>query len=125
VPGAFMRSLFRGLGWFLILIAVGIAAAEVVGFVRSGDRRLASIGEFWFAVDPAGINTTQAVIQRYLHPSIWDGLRPILVSVPALLLPLVLGVLFLVAARIGRPEDAGSGSSRRGRRRRGRNSLIN
>ena len=90
----------------------------------SGDRRLASIGELWFAIDPAGINVTQAVIQRYLHPSIWDGLRPILVSVPALLLPLVLGVLLLLAARIGRPDDAGS-STRRGRRRRGRNSLIN
>ena len=118
-----MRSLFRGLGWILILIAAAIGVAEVVGFVRTGDRRVASIGELWFAIDPQGMNTTQAVIQRYIHATIWDGLRPILVSVPAFLLPLIFGVLLLVAARVGGGDEAAV--SRRSRRRRGRNSLIN
>ncbi|MGD1933696.1 MAG: hypothetical protein ACFB0Z_04165 [Candidatus Phaeomarinobacter sp.] len=47
--------------------AIGAAIADVVS--RTG---MASLGEVWFAVHSGSLNLSQAVIQRYLSPEIWD-----------------------------------------------------
>ena len=39
-----------------------------------------SAGEIWYELAPGSLNLTQAVIQRYLHPEIWEqGIVPLLV----------------------------------------------
>ncbi|MEE8271216.1 MAG: hypothetical protein V3R98_05730 [Alphaproteobacteria bacterium] len=87
----------RGIGWALLLLAVlvlvyggliwrdGVAVFEMTG------------GEHWFTVDLESLNLAQALIQRYLIPSLWD---PVLVSV--LLWP-VAGGLALVSAVLAVP----------------------
>ena len=51
------------------------------------------MGRMWFALDSASLNLLQAVVQRYIHPGLWDS-----VFVPYLLLPAwgALTILFLI-----------------------------
>ena len=58
--------------------AIGAAIADVVS--RSG---MASLGEVWFAVHSGSLNLSQAVIQRYLSPDIWDPYAIWLLGQPA------------------------------------------
>ena len=41
-----------------------------------------SAGEIWYALRPGSLNLAQAIVQRYLHPDLWQGL-----AVPLLLRP--------------------------------------
>lgn len=70
---------------------------DIITFVGSGQFVFQPLGEVWFHLHVGSLNLTQAIIERYIWPPIWD---PIIVTVlqwPASLLGLVLGtVLFLV-----------------------------
>jgi hypothetical protein len=107
----------RGLGWLLLLAAAAIAVYEVAEYLDSGDLRLSALGELWFNLHAPSLNLMQAVVQRYIHESVWDdAVRPVLLQ-PALL---VLGGAALFCLAIGyifrrRPDTA---ATRRRRRRR-------
>ncbi len=63
---------------FMQFICVFFAALAVWALfydyiLRNGDAVLLT-GEAWYALSPGGINLVQAVIQRYVHPSLWDEL---------------------------------------------------
>lgn len=50
-------------------------------------------------LDAGSLNLVQAVVQRYLHPAVWDsGIQPVL-TWPAVLVLGVPGLLFLLLAR--------------------------
>ena len=75
-PGGFRRMLF----WLgLLLLAMGLVAFgyEVFVAINSGSYRMIAAGELWFRLHAYSLNLSQAVIQRYLHPSLWD---PLLIS---------------------------------------------
>jgi hypothetical protein len=89
---------------FLVLAAAALGLGAWLLF--TGRDLLQPAGQIWFAIDNASLNLVQAVVQRYLHPALWDS-----VVVPWLLLPgwralsvlvigfVVIGALLLIAAR--------------------------
>ncbi len=103
-----LRLTGRSIGWFLLLLAAAAAGYEAVAALDSGAWRLRALGEIWYAIDAASLNVSQAVVQRYLWPFLWE---PVITSV--LLLPgwAAFGAPGLVLAWACR--------SRRRRRRRG------
>lgn len=94
-----LAFLVRGLG-------VLIFAASFIALIADGIRSLASdalvltpLGQTWFQLQPGSLNLLQAVVQRYLHPYIWD---PIIVTVllwPTFAVGGVLGILLMLAGR--------------------------
>ena len=40
-------------------------------------------GEFWFTLHVGSLNLAQAVIQRYIHPALWDPVIDGLLQWPA------------------------------------------
>lgn len=94
-----LAFLVRGLG-------VLIFAASFIALIADGIRSLASdalvltpLGQTWFQLMPGSLNLLQAVVQRYLHPYIWD---PIIVTVllwPTFAVGGVLGILLMLAGR--------------------------
>jgi hypothetical protein len=81
-----VRFVVRLLG--AILVAAGLAVAAVD--LSAGVGPLAtSAGELWYRIDPGSLNLTQAVIQRYVHPGLYD---PVLLTVLLWPAALVLGV---------------------------------
>ncbi|MGF1474840.1 MAG: hypothetical protein ACFB6S_04665 [Geminicoccaceae bacterium] len=69
----------------------------IIAFTAAGLTTLAgapALGQWWFENSPESLNLTQAVVQRYLHPNLWD-----MVAVPVLLSPipricLISGIVF-------------------------------
>ena len=59
-----------------------------------------SAGELWYVLEPGSLNLSQAIVQRYLHPVIWEAL-----AVPLLVRPfweaMVLSFIFLLVVGSG------------------------
>jgi len=65
-------------GLFLLALALLAAVYELFIAAESGSYRAIAAGELWFKLHPYSLNLSQAVTQRYLHPSLWD---PIIISI--------------------------------------------
>jgi hypothetical protein len=75
---AAILSIGAALGWVLLVLGVTILVGEIARWYMTGAYRPLSAGTAWFDFDPASLNLMQAVIQRYIHPSLWD---PIITAV--------------------------------------------
>jgi hypothetical protein len=85
----------RFLGRFFLLLAF-VEVALGIWIWLAGHDVTRSAGEIWYALEPGSLNLSQAIVQRYLLPEIWEQ-----VAVPLLLRPfwesvLLLFILFLV-----------------------------
>ncbi|MDJ0893851.1 MAG: hypothetical protein QNJ92_01815 [Alphaproteobacteria bacterium] len=98
-----MRSVLRSLGW-LLAIALLLGAAISVGldtlsWWQSGSWPWITVGELWHRVHSSSLQITQAVVQRYIHPAIWD---PIILTVllwPAVVVFGISGVVLALLTR--------------------------
>jgi hypothetical protein len=89
----------RFLAWLFIALGLGVFAYDVWVFLNSGAVRLTALGQLWYWIHPGSLNLVQAVVERYVHPFLWD---PIIINVllaPAAVLFLVIGILFALIFR--------------------------
>lgn len=84
-------GILRGIGWAMLLIAVLVIGFGLVAWLGGVPIFVQTGGEYWFKTDPESLNLAQAVIQRNLHPDLWD---PLLVAV--LLWPVAAGLGLVV-----------------------------
>ncbi len=70
------RWLFR-IGIALLALALTALLFELMTALNQGSYRVIAAGELWFRLHPYSLNLSQAVIQRYVHPGLWD---PIIVG---------------------------------------------
>ena len=99
-----MRVL-RFLGYVLTVLGLFMAGLTLWLWIDGRDLSVPA-GQLWFEIDSAGLNTAQAIVQRYLHPAIWDdGIVPLLQK-PAkwaltieILMLLVPGLLLILIGR--------------------------
>jgi len=59
-------------GWVLLLVGLAFLVAELLDTYMTGTYRVISAGQAWFDLNVASLNLMQAVIQRYVHPLLWD-----------------------------------------------------
>jgi hypothetical protein len=74
-------SVLRLLGRFFLLLAF-VEVTLGIWFWLAGHDVTHSAGEIWYALEPGSLNLSQAIVQRYLLPEIWEQ-----VAVPLLLRP--------------------------------------
>ena len=82
------------------LEAVLVLAYDLISAITgTGAVSFASLGDLWGKLSVPSLNLMQAIVQRYLHPALWD-----LVFVTILLLPawLVFAVPSLLLYVLGR-----------------------
>lgn len=89
-------SFRRTFGWLLVLGALAIGAAELRAWSGDGGTHIIAAGELWFKVSPNSLNLVQAVVQRHLHPALWDDVMRPLLLLPAWAVLAALGVLLAV-----------------------------
>ena len=86
-----------------LLFACGATIAlggDVWQVAAGGAWRPMALGQLWFSFDSASLNLTQAVVQRYLHPWLWDPAFVQLLLWPAWVVPGALAIpLFLLCRR--------------------------
>ncbi|MGI9433288.1 MAG: hypothetical protein ACR2Q4_00390 [Geminicoccaceae bacterium] len=71
------------LGLVLLLLALGALIYEFVVGLQFGSYRPIAAGELWFKLHAGSLNVSQAVIQRYVHPMVWDPAIITLLQWPA------------------------------------------
>jgi uncharacterized membrane protein len=99
-----MRAL-RLIGF--VFVALGLTLAALAGWLAlSGQDMTQAAGQLWYALDSASLNTFQSVVQRYVHPALWDDviisllLRPAwATSVFLVFLTIVIGVVLVLLSR--------------------------
>jgi hypothetical protein len=86
-------------------------ARDAFAWIETKQWTPISLGQLWYNLDPSSLNLMQAVVQRYIHPFLWD---PIIVTVLlwwAFAVLMVLGLLILALS--GRRAQARTAVSRR------------
>jgi hypothetical protein len=89
----------RFLGWLLILGALLVVGHEVYAWLDQGHYKITAAGQLWYDLSPGSINLVQAVIQRYLLPSLWDHVLLPVLLVPAWLVLGLPGILLVILCR--------------------------
>ncbi|MDA1101493.1 MAG: hypothetical protein O2967_21230 [Proteobacteria bacterium] len=95
------RTVGRMLGWLLLALALMAAGAEAVASLRAGAWQPLTLGQLWYDLDRGSLNLVQALVQRYLHPAIWDPGVIAVLQWPAWLVALVPAALVLLFTRRG------------------------
>ncbi len=101
-----MRFLLRAISLLALIIAVIAGVQDAIKSVASSEVVITSLGAAWYGISPDTLNLTQAVIQRRIHPYLWDPVMQWVLLQPSWAVFLVLSLFFyLIAWR--RPKPAG------------------
>lgn len=80
-----MKFGLRGVGTALLLVATMFLGMDLAAIGEAGGFQMTPLGQYLYEMDPAMLNTTQAFVQRYLAPWIWEyGFQSVLQSGAAL-----------------------------------------
>ncbi|MEX3010982.1 hypothetical protein [Hoeflea sp. TYP-13] len=101
-----MRFLLRALSLLALVVAVISAVVDMIRSVAGSEVVITPLGAAWYSISADTLNLTQAVIQRNVHPYIWDPVVQWILLQPTWAVFLVLSLFFyLIAWR--RPKAAG------------------
>jgi hypothetical protein len=94
----------RVLAWLFLLATLVAAGAELIASLQAGTWTPLTAGELWFKTHVYSLNLAQALIQRYVHPAIWDpGIVTVLLW-PAWLVALIPALVLMLIGR-RKPAD--------------------
>lgn len=89
-------------GFLLRFIGVWFVAGALVSFVVDATKSIAisswtstPLGLIWFGLSPDTLNASQAVIQRYVSPLLWDPVIQNILLMPAWLIFGPIGLIML------------------------------
>jgi hypothetical protein len=95
----------RLIGWIFLLAGLSVLVRDVLVWIDTKRWAPLALGQLWYDLNRSSLNLVQAVVQRYIHPFLWD---PIIVSVLlcwAFAVLMLLGVLILaLSARRAQPR---------------------
>ena len=95
----------RVIGWIILLFGSAVLVRDVLVWIDTKHWAPIALGQLWYQLNRSSLNLIQAVIQRYIHPFLWD---PIIVSVLlswAFAVLIILGALLLVLFRRRRAQQ--------------------
>lgn len=90
-----MRFLSKILGLWLIAVALVAAVLDGTRSIAAATWTTKALGQYWFDLAPASLNTAQAAIQRHVNPYLWDPVIFWLLQRPVWLVVAPLGFLLL------------------------------
>jgi hypothetical protein len=85
----------RLIGWIIFLAGLSVLVRDVLVWIDTKQWAPIALGQLWYDLNRSSLNLVQAVVQRYIHPFLWD---PILVTILlwwAFAVMMVLGLLIL------------------------------
>jgi len=93
-----MKTIIRWVGLWLMAGAFVAMVVDGIRWLANGTLALTPVGAAWFALDPASLNITQAAIERYTFPVLWD---PVMITLLNLPIWAVAGGIGLLLALLG------------------------
>jgi hypothetical protein len=79
----FLQRMTGLAGWALAAAALAAFANDLISFAQTGSYRVIPAGQVWFDIHVASLNLMQAVVQRFLHPLLWDPVIATMLQWPA------------------------------------------
>lgn len=89
----------RLIGWIVLLAGAAVLVRDGLVWIDTKHWAPIALGQLWYQLNRSSLNLLQAVVQRYIHPFLWD---PIIVSILlswAFAVLMILGLLLLVLFR--------------------------
>lgn len=106
-----MRFLLRAISMIALVMAVIAGVIDAIKSVAASEVVISPLGAAWYGLSPDTLNLAQAVIQRNVHPYLWDPVVQWILLQPAWAVFLVISLFFyLIAWR--RPKPAGRFAAR-------------
>ncbi|MFN0262335.1 hypothetical protein ACKTEK_00500 [Tepidamorphus sp. 3E244] len=93
------RLLARLLGFIIFAAALITMVHDGALSIAASELVITSLGEMWFAYSPPGLNLTQAIIERNIHPYLWDPIMLSILKSPAALVFMVIALIFAFLGR--------------------------
>ena len=96
----------RLIGWIILLAGLAVLVRDLLVWIDTKRWAPIALGQLWYDLSRSSLNLVQAVVQRYIHPFLWD---PIIVDILlcwAFAVLMVLGLLILIVPGRRRRADA-------------------
>jgi hypothetical protein len=90
-----LKFILRALGSVLLALAIILGISDASRSIAESALVLKPLGQLWFELSPETLNLSQAVIQRYVHPAVWDPVLQTVLTWPAWSVFAGLGLIFL------------------------------
>ena len=94
-----IRFLFRLLATVALAVAVIMAVLDATRSVAAGSVVTTPLGTSWLTVSPATLESTQAAVETWLHPALWDPAAIFILKLPGFV---VFGLIALLLYAVGR-----------------------
>jgi len=95
------------LRFIAIILLCGAMAAigwEIYISLRVDSYRPIAAGEWWYWLDVTSLNLAQTVVQRYVHPFLWEGVIAPVLTWPLWIVAGVPGLLLLAVSQRRSPR---------------------
>ncbi|HEY1260860.1 MAG TPA: resistance to Congo red protein [Stellaceae bacterium] len=89
-------TLGRIIGWVFFLAGLSVLLRDALVWLDTGHWAPLALGQLWYDFDRSSLNLVQAVVQRYLHPYVWNPVIVGLLLCWAFAVLIVLGALILL-----------------------------
>jgi hypothetical protein len=99
LPG--LSTIGRLIGWAFFLAGLAVLVRDVLVWIDTKHWAPIALGQLWFDLHRSSLNLVQAVVQRYIHPFLWDPIIVTILLCWAFAVLMVLGVAILALARRG------------------------
>ena len=85
----------RLIGWVFFLVGLAVLVRDVLVWIDTKNWAPIALGQLWFDLDRSSLNLVQAVVQRYVHPFLWDPIIVTILLCWAFAVLMVLGLVIL------------------------------
>jgi len=96
-----LSTIGRLIGWTFFLAGLAVLVRDVLVWIDTKHWAPIALGQLWFDLHRSSLNLVQAVVQRYIHPFLWDPIIVTILLCWAFAVLMVLGVAILALARRG------------------------
>ena len=97
----------RLIGWIFFLAGVSVLVRDVLVWIDTKHWAPIALGQLWYDFNRSSLNLVQAVVQRYVHPFLWDTIIVSILLCWAFAVLMVPGLLILaLSRRRGRAREA-------------------
>lgn len=103
-----LSFLLRSMGLILFAAAFISLIADGIHSLAANEILLTPLGQAWFQYHRESLNLAQALVQRHLHPAVWDPVIQTVLLWPAFAVAGGLGLVLMLlgSRRRARPATA-------------------